>query len=66
MVRFKAYRNQPTETIAKHLDKAKRKGKRMSGSTEFLDVVHLYRFSEDKDAQDVLSSRSGQEIVIVL
>ncbi|KAI0825282.1 Cullin-domain-containing protein [Trametes gibbosa] len=50
---FKARRNKPAEMLAKHLDKAMRrgqKGKRDEDYAAELDaVLALYRFTEDKD-----------------
>lgn len=59
---FKARRNKPAEMIAKHLDKAMRKGQGKSSDAEFDamldDVLGLYRFSEDKDVFRTFYHRS--------
>ncbi|EMD41477.1 hypothetical protein CERSUDRAFT_110046 [Gelatoporia subvermispora B] len=50
---FKARRNRPAEMVAKHLDRAMRKGQRGKKDEEFareLDAaLALYRFTDDKD-----------------
>ncbi|KAH9947362.1 Cullin-domain-containing protein [Amylocystis lapponica] len=50
---FKARRNKPAEMIAKHLDRAMRKGQKGKKDEDFqaeLDaVLGLYRFTDDKD-----------------
>lgn len=50
---FKSRRNKPAELIAKHLDRAMRKGQKGRKDEEFqaeLDaVLGLYRFTDDKD-----------------
>lgn len=50
---FRSRRNKPSELLAKHLDKALRKGQQGKKDIDFereLDaVLGLYRFTEDKD-----------------
>lgn len=50
---FKSRKNKPAEMIAKHLDRAMRKGQRGKKDEDFqaeLDaVLGLYRFTDDKD-----------------
>ena len=50
---FRSRRNKPAELLAKHLDKALRKGQQGKKDADFekeLDaVLGLYRFTEDKD-----------------
>ena len=50
---FRARRNKPAELIAKHLDRAMRKGQKGKDDASFqaeLDrVLALYRFTDDKD-----------------
>ena len=59
---FKARRSKPAEMIAKHLDKAMRKGQGKSSDAEFQDVLDkalaLYRFTDDKDVFRTFYHRS--------
>jgi len=72
---FSKRRNKPAEMIAKHLDRAMRKGQKSATDTEFMalleKVLQLYRFTDDKDvfrtyymralAKRLLLSRSAND-----